>query len=187
MLGLLEWPASIKPSTVSSVPSSTLDYYPTTLNVLGLMPERQPQSTDGISLLPLIQGKMVQRPVPIPFETLGTIDTNASRGSPKMALVDNLSNSLTDMEQNSKPLLFDLVNDPGESTNLAKELTERVATMKMALEQVQNSCMRSLAGKDYAEEFTPDKHEVHPSTTRASIKKNKRSTVLPSIESSEAC
>jgi arylsulfatase A-like enzyme len=87
--GLLEWPASIKPGTVSSVPCSTLDFYAITLDVLGLMSEGQPQPTDCISLLPLIQGKMVQHPVPIPFETLGGTDTNASRGSPKMALVDN--------------------------------------------------------------------------------------------------
>lgn len=177
--GLLEWPASIKPGTVSSVPCSTLDYYPTTLDVLGLMPEGQPQPLDGISLLPLIQGKMVQRPVPIPFETLGGTDTNASRGSPKMALVDNRYKLLTDLEENSEPLLFDLVNDPGESTNLAKEFPERVATMKMALEQFRDSCMGSLAGKDYAKEFKPDNQDVHPSATRAPIKKNKRSTVLP--------
>jgi arylsulfatase A-like enzyme len=149
------------------------------LDILGLMPEGQPQPTDGISLLPLIQGKMVQRSVPIPFETLGGTDTNASRGSPKMALVDNRYKLLTDLEENSEPLLFDLVNDPGESTNLAKEFPERVATMKMALEQFRDSCMGSLAGKDYAEEFTPDNQDVHPSATRAPIKKNKRSTVLP--------
>jgi hypothetical protein len=45
-------------------------------------------------------------------------------------------------------LLFDLVNDPGESTNLAKEFPERVSTMKMALEHFRNSCMGRLAGKD---------------------------------------
>ena len=96
-----------------------------------------------------------------------------------MALVDNRYKLLTDLEENSEPLLFDLVNDPGESTNLAKEFPERVATMKMALEQFRDSCIGSLAGKDYAEEFTPDNQDIHPSATRAPIKKNKRSTVLP--------
>jgi hypothetical protein len=96
-----------------------------------------------------------------------------ARGSPKMALVENRYKLLTDMEENSEPLLFDLLADPSESNNLAKQFPERVETMKKSLEQFRDSCKRSLAGKDYTEAFTPDDQDVHPSATRAPIKKKK--------------
>jgi len=68
--GLLEWPARIKPG-VTNVPCSTLDYFPTTLDILGFKMKGQPKPIDGVSLVPLLEGKMRERPVPIPFETLG--------------------------------------------------------------------------------------------------------------------
>jgi hypothetical protein len=96
-----------------------------------------------------------------------------ARGSAKMALVEKRHKLFTDMEENSEPLLFDLLADPSESNNLAKQLPERVETMKKSLEQFRDSCKRSLAGKDYTEAFTPDDQDVHPSATRAPIKKKK--------------
>ncbi|MEI6524419.1 MAG: hypothetical protein WCP62_00220 [Planctomycetota bacterium] len=66
-----------------------------------------------------------------------------ARGSPKMALVENRYKLLTDMEENSEPLLFDLLADPSESNNLAKQFPERVETMKKSLEQFGDSCKRS--------------------------------------------
>ena len=47
-----------------------LDYFPTTLDILGFKMKGQPDPIDGISLVPLFEGKMKDRPVPIPFETL---------------------------------------------------------------------------------------------------------------------
>lgn len=169
---LLEWPARIKPGSVSAVPCSTLDYYPTTLDVMGLMPENQPAPLDGVSLVPLFEGKMQQRPVPIPFETQGGTGGKVSRGSPRMALVDNRYKLLTDMDER-EPLLFDLLTDPGESVNLAGQFPDRVATMRQALVDFRESCKRSLAGKDYAEPFVPDEDDIHPSAASASARSKK--------------
>lgn len=168
--GLLEWPARIAPDSVTAVPCSTLDYYSTTLDVLGLMPDGQPEPRDGVSLVPLFDGKMKERPVPIPFETLGGTGSKASRGSPKMALIDNRYKLLTDMVKNDEPLLFDLLADPGESTNLAKQFPDRVATMKSTLGEFRESCKLSLAGKNYTQTFTPDADDTHPSAAGARIK-----------------
>ena len=172
--GLLEWPARIAPGSVTAVPCSTLDYYPTTLDVLGLVPDGQPEPRDGVSLVSLFDGKMQERPVPIPFETLGGTDSKASRGSPRMALVDNRFKLLTDMEADDEPLLFDLLVDPGESTNLAQQFPDRVATMKNVLVDFRESCKLSLAGRNYSEAFAPDADDTHPAASGARIKRKKQ-------------
>lgn len=160
---LLEWPARIKPGSVTTIPCSTLDYFPTTLDILGFKMQGQPEPIDGVSLLPLFDGKMKERPVPIPFETLGGSGTKSSRGSPKMALVDNRYKLLTDMDGPAdKDLLFDLLSDPGETKNIAAEHPDIVKSMKARLADFRESCRRSLAGRDYTTPFTPDKHDIHP-------------------------
>ena len=161
--GLLEWPARIKPGT-TAVPCSTLDYFPTTLEVLGFRLSGRPEPIDGVSLVPLFEGKTSERPVPIPFETPGGTGSKPSRGSPRMALVDNRYKLLTDMEgPEDIDQLFDLVRDPGETTNLAGQQPEVVRSMKGTLVEFRASCQRSLAGKDYQDPFTPDKDDIHPS------------------------
>jgi len=162
--GLLEWPARIKPGATTAIPCSGLDYFPTTLDVLGFCMKGQPEPIDGVSLVPLFAGKMKARPVPIPFETLGGTGTKTSRGSPRMALVDNRFKLLTDMEgPQDQDLLFDLLADPNETTNLVGQFPSVVKTMKQTLWDFRESCKRSLAGKDYATPFTPDKYDIHPS------------------------
>jgi hypothetical protein len=162
--GLLEWPARIKPGTVTAIPCSTLDYFPTTLDLLGFRMHGQPEPIDGVSLVPLFDGTMKERPVPIPFETLGGTGTNASRGSPRMALVDNRFKFLTDMEgPQDRDLLYDLLADPGETSNLIDRHPEIAAAMKQKLAEFRISYKRSLAGKDYATPFTPTKYDIAPS------------------------
>jgi arylsulfatase A-like enzyme len=162
--GLLEWPTRITPGRTTSVACSTLDYFPTILDLLGFKMRGQPEPIDGISLVPLLEGRMTERPVPIPFETLGGAGTKVSRGSPHLALVDNRYKLLTDMDGAAGgDLLFDLLADRGETTNLAAQHADIVRAMKAQLVAFRESCKRSLAGKDYAGPFMPDKDDVHPS------------------------
>ncbi|MCK4999333.1 MAG: sulfatase-like hydrolase/transferase, partial [Anaerohalosphaera sp.] len=68
--GMLEWPDKIKKAhVIKDFPCSTSDYFPTTMEVLGFKMKGQPETIDGISLLPLIEGKMKQRATPIGFES----------------------------------------------------------------------------------------------------------------------
>jgi len=76
--GILEWPARVSTPFVTSLPACTMDFYPTTLDLLGIQMPDQIEPIDGISLLPLIDGKMDRRPKPIPF-----LDGNQTR------LIDN--------------------------------------------------------------------------------------------------
>lgn len=161
--GLLEWPARLKPGT-TTVPCSTLDYFPTTLDLLGFRMKGQPEPIDGVSLVPLFEGRMTERPVPIPFETLGGTGSNNSRGSPRMALVDNRYKFLTDMDGSTETdLLFDLLADRGETKNLAAEHADVAQAMKAKLAAFRESCKRSFAGRDYATPFVLEAGALSPS------------------------
>ena len=134
----------------------------------------QPEPIDGVSLVPLFDGKMKERQVPIPFETLGGTGSNSSRGSPRMALVDNLFKLLTDMVGAAdKDLLFDLLADRGETKNIAADHADLVRSMKERLVDFRASCLISAAGKDYATPFRPDSADVNPNTPGGTTKKKK--------------
>lgn len=63
--GIIEWPSRITAPTVSDVNSVTSDILPTVCSLTGTpVPDRP---IDGIDLVPLIEGQMHERPVPIGF------------------------------------------------------------------------------------------------------------------------
>ncbi len=135
--GLLVWPERIKQPRIVDVPCCTSDYSPTVLDALGFRMEGRPEPVDGISLLPLIEGDMAERPRPIAFQSrdqVALIDSRYKLYSP---------DRLTTCE------LYDIVEDEEESQDLAAEKPEVVVSMKTALEQWIASCEDSLAGKDY--------------------------------------
>jgi arylsulfatase A-like enzyme len=154
--GILEWPARVEPGSVTDVPACTSDYLPTVVDVLGLeMPDDRP--LDGVSLLPLVEGRMLERPRPIAFESGG-----------QLALVDNRYKLVRARQRGRKQkgkgqegqassrsadeagfMLFDLADDPGETKDLAAEKPEIVGRMKEILLPWRESCKRSLAGEDY--------------------------------------
>jgi arylsulfatase A-like enzyme len=135
--GLLEWPARIKTGQVTHIPCSTSDYFPTVMDVLGFRMNGQPEPTDGISLLPLIEGKMTERPLPIGFGSRNQVSLIGNRY--KIYSNDN----------GKTYMLFDLLDDPGERNNLAAERPEILREMKKNLETWRASCKDSLAGNDY--------------------------------------
>lgn len=57
---ILEWPDVIPEHRITNIPCNTSDFYPTLLEIAGVNMENQPP-LDGISLLPLIYGKMKTR------------------------------------------------------------------------------------------------------------------------------
>jgi arylsulfatase A-like enzyme len=135
--GLLEWPARVKSGKVTDIPCCTSDYFPTVLDVLNIKIKGQPKPIDGVSLLPLIKGKMKKRPVPIGFES----------GS-QLSLTDNRY-KIYSKNKGKTYMLFDLVEDPGEKKDLAAEKPQILQSMKATLTKWRNSCKDSLAGKDY--------------------------------------
>ncbi len=134
---VLEWPAHVKAGRVTDIPCCTSDYFPTVLDVLNFKTKGQPKPIDGVSLLPMIEGKMKNRPVPIAFES----------GS-QISLTDNRY-KIYSKNKGRTYMLFDLIEDPGEKEDLSEEKPEILRSMKAILTKWRKSCKDSLAGKDY--------------------------------------
>jgi len=135
--GLLEWPATIGTPRVVHVPCCTSDYFPTVMEALGFKMQGQPEPIDGVSLLPLIEGKMTERPIPIGFES----------GSSK-SLTDN-QYKLISTDSGATFELYDLIADKYETTDISAAHPDIVNSMKAALAAWEVSCDSSLAGNDY--------------------------------------
>jgi arylsulfatase A-like enzyme len=136
--GLLVWPGKIKESGVVSMPCSTSDYFPTVLHALGHeMPAGDARPYDGVSLLPLIEGRMTERPQPIGFES-----------QRQVSLTDNRY-KIYSRDGGKTFELYDLVDDPYEKKDIANEHPQVVERMTATLTGWRESCAASAQGNDY--------------------------------------
>jgi arylsulfatase A-like enzyme len=135
---ILVWPDKIKSSKKLDIPVVTSDYFPTILDVLDYqLTESQQRPYDGISILPIIEGKMKERSKPIAFESHNQI-----------SLSDNIYKIYSpDGGKNFE--LYNLIEDPAESKNLVLEKPEIVKDMKKILFDWRSSCVKSKNGFDY--------------------------------------
>jgi arylsulfatase A-like enzyme len=159
--GLVEWPARIVKPLASGVPCSTLDIYPTVLAATGAKAEKQNRPLDGMNLLPLFDQQMTKREKPIPF--IG----DARRDSAHATLLDwpyklhtqanARGNKKGKKGGESLPvLLYDLSQDPKETTDLSAQQPERVRQMTEFLETWRASVRKSLAGGDFDPPLKPE-------------------------------
>jgi arylsulfatase len=135
--GLLEWPAQVESPRTVDTPCSTSDYFPTVLDAHGIPVGGLPEPRDGLSLMPLIRGQMTERPAPIAFESHGQV-----------ALIDNRY-KLISTDSGKTYMLYDLIEDTGETTDLAAKEPAIAATMRETLDKWRASCKNSLEGDDY--------------------------------------
>ena len=106
---------------------------------------------DGVSLLSLINGKMKERPSPIgfqsemdPFER----EAKAFESAEQLSLIDNRYKILS-LNNGKSYRLYDLVSDPGETTDIAEEQPYTTNRMVKTLEKWIESCQSSNTGNDY--------------------------------------
>jgi len=152
--GLLVWPGRARPGRVVETPCNTLDYFPTLMEVLGWKWPKKARPLDGISLLPLIEEKQSERPVPIPFRYIQ--GEQAMFGSPTMAMEENQYKLLTNFSDDGhEDMLFDLRRDPYEKNNIVSEKPEIARDMKVRLRAWLESCRKSYEGADYDGPYTP--------------------------------
>jgi arylsulfatase A-like enzyme len=155
--GIVEWPARIAKPFVSELPCSTLDIYPTVLEVTGAVAKNQIQPLDGLSLLPVFDRKTESRTKAIPFWN------HAGKQPGHAAWLDwpyklHLNpvagrNKKNQSGGDTLPsvLLYDVSKDPKETIDLVAQNPERVAKMTAALETWKASVEKSLSGADYGQ------------------------------------
>ncbi|MEM8565470.1 MAG: sulfatase-like hydrolase/transferase [Bacteroidota bacterium] len=139
---LVEWPGTITAGKVTDFQASTVDYYPTIIDLVGLkMDEDIPY--DGVSMLPFLKGDQVKRNVPVAsgYQRLYK-DTDL------YALIQG-KYKICIPEEGKEMMLFDLEEDPTESKNIANENPKLFEQMKQELEKVKASWLLSREGSDY--------------------------------------
>ena len=78
--GVIEWPAKISESRSSNLNTVTSDLLPTLCELIGLaLPDRP---IDGVSLVPLLNGDMRERPSPVAFWSFDTRPEEANSDKP---------------------------------------------------------------------------------------------------------
>jgi arylsulfatase A-like enzyme len=148
--GLIEWPARIKKPLATSIPVCTSDIYPTIMELLKLDVPGKALPLDGVSLVPLLDGQMKQRPKPIGFWHHG--EHTLEEGP--VAWSDN-QYKLHKRGPN-KYELYDLVADLSEKDDLTTKQPEVFQRMKAEMEAWQASVRASIKGEDYPEKMVLD-------------------------------
>lgn len=135
--GLMVWPGKVKNGFQTDIPCVTSDYLPTIMDVLGIDKSKASNPLDGISLLPLLEGKMTERPKPIGF--CFSNQTSYSDNQFKLYSKDGIFE------------LYDIVNDPQESKVIDTEPSV-FNSMKAKLQDFVQSSKSSFEGKEYGTE-----------------------------------
>ncbi|HSI78314.1 MAG TPA: sulfatase-like hydrolase/transferase [Lunatimonas sp.] len=134
---LIEWPAKIKAGQKTNLPASTSDFFPTLLGILGYENKEQVHPLDGINIYPLIQNETEKRETPIAFKF-----------QKQQALMDN-QYKLYSSDNGENFALFDLFNDPGETTDIAVAHPQTTSRLSNELRDWLISCEESNTGADY--------------------------------------
>ena len=134
--GIVEWPGRITSGQATDFPAVTSDYLPTVLDILDIpYPDNRP--LDGISLVPLLQGRIKQRTSAIGFQSKNQCSWTTSRYKIYSA---NTGQSWE---------LYDLILDPSEQTDQARLHPGLVRTLSADFLAWQASCRLSDTGRDY--------------------------------------
>jgi choline-sulfatase len=137
--GLLLWKNKVQ-SKVIDTPVVTSDYMPTILDALNIALPENHNRLDGVSILPLLEGKPLKRETPIGFAYPGQIAYTGERYK------------LYRREQGGTAELYDIVNDPHEERDIAGEHPEKVQSLLAEYQSWYQSCKDSFEGKEYGTE-----------------------------------
>ena len=132
---LVCWPGIVKPGSVCSHVVSSVDFYPTILEMLGLEP-KPGQTLDGESIVPLLKqaGKLRRDAIfchfPHGFGARTPPATYVRKGDWKLIRVYDTSGPFTEPF-----MLFNLRDDIGETTNLAAKHPDKVKELDALIDR----------------------------------------------------
>jgi len=121
---IIKWPGSMKPGSTCGVPVSSIDFYPTLLEIAGVA---QPNKVDGVSLVPLLK-------------QTGAIERDAlywhyphywrGNGVRPFGVVRAGDWKLIEFYEDMSIELYNLKDDLGESRDLAKDNPAKAAELR---------------------------------------------------------
>ncbi len=135
--GIVSWPAGGLAAGTSALPFTTSDLLPSIRALVGGGDKKAVEPLDGADAVSLLRRGKTRRPDVIPFEFVGQV-----------SLIDN-EWKLYSADDGVSFQLFNLEDDPAESTDLAPRHAARVEAMRLKLQAWRESCRRSASGADY--------------------------------------
>jgi arylsulfatase A-like enzyme len=123
---IVRWPGVVVPGSTSHEPVISEDFWPTLREVarLGGKPK---QALDGVSLLPILQGKSLQR------DTLCWHFPHYTGGTKPCSAIRRGDYKLIQFYEDGHVELYDLKKDLGEKTNLATGMPDKAKELQARL------------------------------------------------------
>jgi len=122
----VRWPGAVEPGSTCSVPTSSVDFYPTLVDIAGAMPPAN-QVLDGVSLRPLLEQR-------------GSLNRDAIywhyphyHHSTPAGAVRAGNWKLLEFFEDGRLELYNLAEDISESRNLAAARPEKAAELREML------------------------------------------------------
>ena len=141
--GMIEWPNAIGQKRRSQFPVVSSDLLPTVYDILGVSP-RDDRPLDGISILPFLHGNMENRNSTISW-AFAIPNGNFSRKY-KISMVDDRFKIMTvyRKDQVRSYQLYDLLNDAGETTDVAQKYSNVTDSFLSQIEKWRMSVINSV-------------------------------------------
>ena len=128
--GIARWPGKIKPGTISDIPIIGTDLFSTILDIADI-PLPQDRTIDGVSILPLFEGKSIERKIPLFWRT------HVSQPNDRVALrVGDWK--IVGNDTLTKFQLFQIQKDWKEENDLAFKMPHKTNELKKILLKVWN-------------------------------------------------
>ncbi len=113
-----------KPGSTCDIPVISTDYYPTLLELAGL-PLKPEQHLDGVSIVPLLKGGVLDRGKPLFWH----YPHYANQGGAPNGVIREGDWKLIEWYEDGTLELYNIVQDIGEKKNLAAQEPERVKSL----------------------------------------------------------
>jgi len=122
---IVKWPGHIKPGTVSDTPVIGTDIFATVLDIVDI-PLPKDRTIDAVSMLPVFEGKTVERKIPMFWRThVSGADNRVAMRVGDWKIVGN--------DTMTKFYLFNVQKDWKEKDDLAEKMPEKLDEMKKTL------------------------------------------------------
>ncbi len=125
---VVRWPGVVKAGSVSDVPVSSVDFYPTLLEIAGA-PDEPGHRSDGESLAGLLRGAGAPRRDALYWH----YPHYSNQGGDPAGAVRQGDWKLIEFYEDSRVELYNLRSDPGERKNLAAKMPARAAQLRQLL------------------------------------------------------
>ena len=164
---IFRWPGRIKPGTTCHEPVTTVDLYPTLIELAGGAPNPQ-YPLDGVSIVPCLRNHRAR----LNREALYWYYPNFSGGPNKSGRWGSIPRAairarrykLIEYLIEDRPELYDLENDISETHNLAGKMPEKVEALRARL----RAWMKAVGAPKMPKnpDFNPSRNESEPGEVR---------------------